>query len=287
MSRFAARRNETETGFEVVEIGPGQPHDIDAIAEFIVTGDLGGALLVVLRARQGAEFCAALARQFTSMIARTGSDRDEDGFVRTQQIGATQFARGGRAYVTETMRHAPHVLDLFGVLPPDTVRSLFLDAELEPAFLRRGMLYRPALHLSGSANFATTRRWLNNGEMALHPHEDSAQLAFAAEDGFEIAGGRHTIAVNLCLADDGSELVVWNLRPDLALRRTLGLEKTGYPYPLDLVNGHECLSVRLNPGDLYFLNASYVHGVRNSAANARITSGRFLTPLDDKVVYWT
>jgi hypothetical protein len=182
-----------------------------------------------------------------------------------------------------------HVIDLFSVLAPEQIGELFLDDALERAFARRGRIYRRAQHLGGVANFATTRKWLNNGAMALHPHEDSAQLATAAQDGFEIAGGGHTIAVNLCIADDaeGSETVLWNHCPDEAERRAFGLDATGYPYPRDYADGYDSIRVKVRRGDLYFMNASYLHGVENGDTNNRITAGRFITCVGDKVLSWT
>ena len=263
--------------------------DADLIARFIEAGGIGGARLIVLRGFADAGVCARLAARFNEIIAAHGSNRGEDGLVRNQQIGSTQFLRNGEAYVRETVAHLDHVIDLFSVLSPETVANLFLDEALEQAFLRRGKVYRPARHLGGQANFATTRKWLDNGAMVLHPHEDTAQIAQGAEDGFEIGGGTHTIAANLCIADDaeGSATVLWNHCPDDAVRREMGLEKSGYPYPIDYAERFEKVKVRSRRGDLYFMNASYLHGVEVSPTNERITAGRFITCVGHKVLTWT
>lgn len=264
-------------------------HDIDLITRFILNGGIGNSLLLIIRNLHSKEVYQALQHRFETLIQLQGSDRGEDGFVRNQQIGASQFHKNGAEYIKDTMRHAPGVLDLFGVLDQSIVSNLFLDDALEAAFLKNGYVYRAARHLSGTANFATTRKWLNNGAMALHPHDDGAQLAFAAEDGFEIAPGSHTIAANFCIADDreGSELVVWDFKPEHEDRKRFGLEKTGYPYPLDHMSEFDSIRVQVRAGDLYFLNASYVHGVENGGTNFRITSGRFITNVGNKVMYWT
>jgi hypothetical protein len=125
--------------------------------------------------------------------------------------------------------------------------------------------------------------------MALHPHEDTAQIAQAAEDGFEVGTGGHTIAANICLSDDaeGSETVLWNHRPDPETRREMGLEKTGYPYPIAYAEQFDKISVTIRRGDLYFMNASFLHGVEMSQTNERITAGRFLTCTGHKVLSWT
>jgi hypothetical protein len=263
--------------------------DIDLIARFIEDGGIGGNRMIVLRGLQSDETCARLTAQFNQIIARHGSDRGEDGVVRNQQIGATQFKRNGEAYMRETVRHLSHVIDLCSVLTAGEVASLFLDDALERAFLKRGKVYRPARHLGGQANFATARKWLDNGAMALHPHEDTAQLSQAREDGFEVGEGGHTIAVNLCLADDeeGSETVLWNHCPDPITRRAMGLEKTGYPYPIAYAEQFDKIRVRIRRGDLYFMNASFLHGGEMSRTNERITAGRFLTTAGHRVLSWT
>ncbi|WP_322865844.1 hypothetical protein U5922_006345 [Aquicoccus sp. G2-2] len=224
--------------------------DIDLIARFIEDGGIGGNRMIVLRGLHSEATCARLSARFNEIVASHGSNRGEDGVVRNQQIGATQFKRNGEAYVRETVRHLSHVIDLYSVLPAQDVAGLFLDDALERAFLKRGKLYRPARHLGGQSNFATTRKWLDNGKMALHPHEDTAQIAQAAEDGFEVGTGGHTIAANICLSDDaeGSETVLWNHRPDPKTRRAMGLEKTGYPYPIAYAEQFDKISVTIRRG---------------------------------------
>ena len=263
--------------------------DADRIAEFIEKGALGPVRLIVLRNFVPEAACRRLEARFDEIIAAHGSNRGEDGVVRNQQIGSTQFQRNGEEYVRETARHLPNVIDLFSVLDAGTVSNLFFDDALEQAFLRRGRLYRQARHMGGQGNFATIRKWLDNGAMALHPHEDSAQLAQGAEDGFEIGPGRHTIAANLCIADDeeGSATVLWNHCPDDATRKRMGLEKTGYPYPIDYAEQFDKIRVTIRRGDLYFMNASFLHGVENAPTNRRITAGRFITCVDHKVLTWT
>jgi hypothetical protein len=278
-------RDQAPIGF--IEMDGAQ--DIDLIARFIEEGGIGSNRLIVLRGLHEAGICARLEARFNQIIARQGSNRGEDGFVKVQQIGASQFARNGAEYVRETARHMGDVIDLFSALEPGEVARLFLDDLLEQAFLRRGRLYRQARHLGAPGNFATTRKWLDNGAMALHPHDDSAHLAYAAADGFEIASGPHTIAANICIADDatGSETVLWDHCPDDAVRREMGLEKTGYPYPIDYAEQFDSIRVRIRRGDLYFMNASYLHGVASSPTNYRITAGRFITCVGNRVLTWT
>ncbi|MDQ2088634.1 hypothetical protein [Marimonas arenosa] len=277
--------DDTEIDFLEVE----GDYDADTIARFIEEGGVDNVRLIVLRNFARQEDCRKLEARFNEIIAAFGSNRGEDGVVRNQQVGSTQFQRNGEDYVRETVKHLDHVIDLFSVLDATTVGNLFLDDDLERAFLKRGKVYRQARHLGGTGNFATTRKWLDNGAMTLHPHEDTAQIAQGAEDGFEIGGGPHTIAANLCIADDaeGSATVLWNHCPDDTVRKEMGLEMTGYPYPIDYADRFQKLRVKIRRGDLYFMNASYLHGVENSPTNYRITAGRFITPVGHKVLTWT
>ena len=228
-------------------------------------------------------------RYFHRRVAANNLNRLDDGFVKNQQIGSTQFHKTGEEYLKSTIEANENVMALFAGLENSNIRNLFMDSDLEHHFATQAINYRPVLHLTSYANFATTRRWLNNGEMSLMPHEDGAQLHFAAQDNFEVSRSENVIASNICLSndDEGGELIVWNVKPDAELRREFGVEKTGYPYPIEFVDQFEKISVKLNTGDMYFLNASYIHGVTSSAHYERITSGRFLSKVDNKVVYWT
>jgi len=263
--------------------------DFDKVAELLRTGQVGGQVLYVIREAVSRDHCLQIQENFTAIIAKELNNRPDDGFVKTEQIGSSQFHKNGRQYMASTLECGSNVMELFDGLDSRTIRSLYRDEQLERYFAQRQITYRPALHLTTCANFATTRRWLDNGEMSLMPHEDSAQLAFAALDDFEVAGAQDVISSNICISDasQGGELMVWNLKPDAALRESFGVQDTGYPYPLDFVSRYESFSVRLAPGDLYFLNASYLHGVRSSLRNERITAGRFLASLGEKVVYWS
>jgi hypothetical protein len=265
-------------------------YDINDIADLIQYGyTKEGSILYVIRNAVDLDICDQITNRFHEIIIKTGSKRGNDGFVKVEQIGSSQFHKNGREYIQSTIDSHSDVYELFSDLDNESIQGIFLDDALEDFYRKNGIIYRASKHLTSAGNFATTRRWLNNGDMSLMPHEDSAQLMFAAEDGFEVHRGQNTIAANVCFCQDevGSELVVWNLKPSLEFRKELGVEKTGYPYPLNLLKAYKKISVKLNAGDLYFLNASYIHGVESSSENFRISSGRFITKTDQKVVYWT
>lgn len=263
--------------------------DLEKIARIITDGHSEGRVLYIIRNAVEQTLCEKIRQNFYAIMQTKGNHRPDDEFVKIEQIGSSQFHKTGQEYMRATQSSGEDVLSLYDGLSDLQVRNLYLDCELEALFRQRGILYRPSCFKSHSANFATTRRWLDNGDMSLWPHDDSAQLKFAAKDNYEIAQAENVISSNLCVCDaqNGGELKVWDCRPDDHIRREFDVLDTGYPYPLEFAERFTSYSVRLAPGDLYFLNASYLHGVTSSVENERISSGRFIGFIDNKVVYWT
>ncbi|KTR47628.1 hypothetical protein NS303_15180 [Pantoea ananatis] len=260
------------------------------VKNIILNGHHHGNVLYVIRNYASKSVCEKLAKNFDYRVNQSGGNRADDGFVLTNQIGATQFSRNGEQYIHEVNRVNQSVADLMKATSAEDSESLFLNLTLEKEFLERGIHFGPARFKNGYACFATFRRWLDNGVMSLMPHEDMAQVDFAKEDGFEIANTQTVTAYNVCLeaAQGGGQLKIWNLIPDQVCRETLGVTRTGYPYPPHLLNETESLSVQLNAGDLYFMNACHLHGVSSVSEGSRLTAGRFIGKLNDrKVVYWT
>jgi hypothetical protein len=137
------------------------------------------------------------------------------------------------------------------------------------------------------------RSWTGTGSFALAAHDDGAQMTDRRQAGFEIqslAQGPFA-AVNLCLENgEGGELVCWNLQPDAATRRALGVEETGYPYPVELLGGFDKIELPIRTGDAYFFNGQLVHAVRASArpGDHRSTISLLMGFKDPKtVIYWT
>jgi hypothetical protein len=89
------------------------------------------------------------------------------------------------------------------------------------------------------------------------------------------------------IAGTGGEATVWDLQPSAEVRRSLGLYETGYPYPSDFVEDLRSFNLELDPGDCYFLSATFLHGVQ-PIAGERVTAGRFMGITGDhRVLYWT
>lgn len=277
-------------GFSYLETEPDNV-DFSVIKNIILHGHHQGNVLYIIRNFANKEICQDVAEKFNQMVDHNGGgNRADDGFVLTNQIGATQFSRNGEQYMAEVNRVNGSVAELMSVADSYATESLFLNRTLEDLFLDEGIHFGPARYKNSYACFATFRRWLDNGVMSLMPHEDRAQLKFAQQDDFEIADAMTVTAFNVCLeaAQGGGELKMWNLDPDEPCRARFGVTDTGYPYPPHLLQGVESLSVRLNAGDIYFMNACHLHGVSSVSQGSRLTAGRFIGRLNNsKVVYWT
>jgi len=284
-----ALTGESKSGFGYIE-SVNQEIDFEIVQNIILQGHHNGKVLYIARNYASEKVCQRVAENFNIEVSKGGGNRADDGFVLTNQVGATQFSRNGEQYIREVNRVNQSVADLMAVADIRETEELFLNHVLETQFLAQGMHFGPARFKNAYACFATFRRWLDNGVMSLMPHEDMAQIALAQADDFEIAGVQTVTAYNICLeaAQGGGMLKMWNLMPDDDCREALGVVNTGYPYPPHLLSGIESLSVQLNAGDVYFMNACHLHGVSSVSQGSRLTAGRFIGKLNDrKVVYWT
>jgi hypothetical protein len=277
------------SGFGFLECLDGKP-DFSIIRNLIMNGDHEGNVLYVIRNFVDSDACKHASDSFDQEVSQSGGNRTEDDFVQTNQIGATQFARNGKQYIEEVLRVGQATVDLLARIPPEEIELMFVSQYLESNFLDEKIHFGPARYKNGFSSFATFRRWLDNGVMSLMPHEDFAQLAVAAEDDFEIAKVETVTAFNVCLegSENGGELVIWNFTPDHNCREAYDVVKTGYPYPPDEIQDIEHVSVHLRRGDIYFMNARNLHGVKSVVEGRRLTAGRFIgKAADNKVVYWT
>jgi hypothetical protein len=278
-----------EENFGCLECTNDKP-DFTIIKNIIMNGHHEGSAVYVVRNFVNSDWCKTVSESFNKEIKKNGSNREMDGFVLTNQIGATQFSRNGQQYMEEISKVGKPLLGLLNEVSHEAVEAMFLNQFLEENFMDYKVHFGPARFKNSYSSFATFRRWLDNGLMSLMPHEDLAQLEFAKEDGFEIKAAKSVTSFNVCLEASaaGGELMIWNFIPDDECREKLGVTKTGYPYQPDKLDGIESVAVRLNQGDVYFMNASHLHGVKSTLAGSRLTAGRFIGKISDtKVVFWT
>ena len=98
------------------------------------------------------------------------------------------------------------------------------------------------------------------------------------------------ITVSLSAYGEGGELVYWNVEPDDATRRALGVEETGHPYAAELLNDFPKIELPIHTGAAYFFNGKLVHGVRAQTrpGEFRSTISLLMGFLDPQtVIYWT
>jgi len=158
---------------------------------------------------------------------------------------------------------------------------------------KNAIAMRVAAHGGRAASEFVVRSWAGTGAFALEPHEDGAQLQDVQQHGFEIqkVGASPVVAINMCLeTPGGGELHYWNIEPDDATRERLGLQDSGYPYPLDALTGFEKLSVPIHSGDVYMFNSKLVHAVAAQATSSgyRSTISSMMGFADPTtVIYWS
>lgn len=245
------------------------------------------AVALVVRRAVPTDVIRAFAHNFWHAVESVGSHRSDDGYVRVQQIGATQFCKSGAEYAEQCARTRISVEALFEGLSADERARVLGDRWLVPSLAQAGLSFRPARILGVDVAPCTARWWRNEGAFSLEPHEDRAQVLGALEEGLEIGAAEPLCAWVCCVENaGGGELVIWDVAPDHGARERFGVVKTGYPYPADALHGVPMLKVPLDAGDAVLFRADFMHAIGN-VDGPRISVSRFLGAIDDSVVFWT
>jgi len=215
--------------------------------------------------------CESIANNFNRICQKRGDE------VPADRVGADHYGKTTNLYLTECASAAAVIEDLFdGVTNPvvtlkDKVGRILVQ--------RYGMNLRAARNEGRVAADLRAMRFTGHGkQFALKPHEDQAQLRDPAQAGFEIQQVRYPVAVNhyLRVPQNGGGLRVWNFRPDDEFRRLLGLGFTGYPYPVEMLQGVESFVVHFKPGDCVFLSGAHIHAVEQTNGEERIILSFFM-----------
>ena len=232
-----------------------------------------------------------VVKEFRNIIDETNGGNRKNGDVPVLQIGSTQFRKTSQEYINECISTKANVLRLINSLDNTLyIDDFMLNRTLKNELLNKGMNFRPSMFNQNEVNPMTARKWINNKKgLALLPHEDLSQLMMAKSDNYEIFKVLNVIASNLCLSNDtGGELVIWNIDPSYESKKCLKIENDGYPYPPELLLDFQKLSIYINPGDLYFINANMIHGVKGVESGERITMGKFMGySSESEIIYWT
>lgn len=241
----------------------------------------------------GCIFRNVVATAECDQIARNYEKLNEtarvDG-VPGRAIGPFHYKKTLDEYFEEVDRSANEIELLFRETGNPVKR---LQVQITSALLESGLTFRAARNQNRLAGTCVARSWNGTGPYSLQPHEDVAQLLTKAQTGFEIQNvAEYTvIGANLCVQKDceGANPKVWNLKPGFQLRCALGLEESGYPYPMELVDQYESVIADIHVGDFYLLNSSCIHAVtRQTTTGLRLTLSFLLGQIDNStVIYWT
>lgn len=202
-------------------------------------------------------------------------------------VGADQYGKDGATYIRDSRQARSAVEDLFaGAMNVPTMLRADIQRLLPP-----GIAVRPAVHDGIEFNHCRAVGWTDAGTYALKLHDDLAQLNDPRQRDFETARVANPIAFNIypSVTDEGGELEVINLRPDEASKRRLGIEHSGYPYPVEALTGYDRLVIRPDPGDLLIIAGSLVHGVRGIRGKGfRLLLNHFAGFIDDQTfITWS
>jgi hypothetical protein len=264
--------------FTFVELDEFQPERVVDVLRGRIAG-------VIFRGMVRRSACDAIAERFwhSSQLRERGSEE------LNYYLGTYHYHKTTAQYLDESAAVADeldHVLDVPGE-PLGPFRRGVSDA------LGPHATFRPAEHNGRPACQALLRSWRGSGRFALQPHDDLAQCGEPRQADFEIqrVRGFQPAALNICLENGaGGRLDYWNIKPDEASKRTLGLHYTGWPYPLESLAGYEMARIEINQGDVYVFNGGHVHAVEpNTGADVRRTTlaGLFGFVDDRTAVFWT
>ncbi|MDM1553021.1 hypothetical protein PYS58_21765 [Chryseobacterium indologenes] len=263
-----------------------------AINMNIIEGMLQGTNEVpiyVIRNLYDEKTCNEINNVFENLVTQTGGNRIEE-FVKVFQVGATQFQKNTLEYFEECRLTRPNIdLILSSISNTDHKNDFILEKSMGEYFQQREINFGPSSFDGKECNQFTIRKWNNKEGLSLLAHEDLSQLSVANAEQYEIGEVQNVIAQNLCIENSAkARLLLWNIAPDLDSKKSLEVEKTGYPYALDLLEGFDYLTLDTNPGDVYFINANYIHAVSKEKENKRTSLGRFIGSVSsNRISYWT
>ncbi|HEY3756651.1 MAG TPA: hypothetical protein VGL42_10925 [Opitutaceae bacterium] len=249
----------------------------------VLRGEVAG---VIFRGAIDPESCERIKRNFWSNPMR----RQRGDSVPAHYLGTYHYGKELDLYFSEAETTRDAVAAVFA---GGSNIYAQMRGEISSALAQQGVALRVAEMNGRRAGDFVMRSWSASGQFALAAHDDAAQLTARRQAGFEIQEvvPNAVTAVNLCLENgSGGELVYWNVIPDDATRRALGVEETGYPYAADLLTEYTKIELPIHRGDVYFFNGKYVHAVRASAgAGAQRSTISLLMGFKDPktVVTWT
>jgi hypothetical protein len=266
--------------FRFIEISSHfNPHDVVRVLR-------GEAVGCVFRNIIPTDVCKQVALNFWSHseLRRRGDE------VPAHVLGTYHYSKTLSEYLSEAEQYRGAMHDIFAGCGDvfDEVMTAVASTLAE-----EGITMRVASHDGQAASEFVMRSWSGPGVFALEPHDDGAQLSHSQQQGFEIqrVANAPVVAFNMCFENtSGGELSFWNIVPDDVSRDRLGLGETGYPYPLNALEGIDKLTIPIQAGDVYFFNGKHIHAVgaqQDSIGSRSTISGimGFMEP--STVIYWS
>ncbi len=216
----------------------------------------GQALGQIVKGYLDAVQCETIVQNYN----RNPAVHPRENGVAGETIGVDQFGADPSDYVEQSLDSLAPVNRLFR-------HSINVPVQLREDIQRimlAGTAVRPAVFDGIPANPVRGVRWTDVGEFALKLHDDYAQLTDPRQVDMETARVAWPVAFNVypSVTEAGGELIIFNLAPDNVSRQWLGIAHTGYPYPLELFDCVESITIRPEAGDLVVLSGKFVHGVR-------------------------
>jgi len=227
----------------------------------------------------------AMADSLSGAYLGQQAKRREDG-VPAHEIGIGGYGLAPEEYFMRVMQTRADMDQLYSDakahLP--TIFHELIHSALDP-----GMFLRQA-RLEGriAADFRAIH-FADQGPLALRPHEDRSQaLGYEYNDCLVICGAN--FYVRTPEDAEGGVLRMWNITPSDAVKEQLGVQATGYPYPVELLEDVPYIDIRPQAGDLVIFSADCIHAVTSwqGAAEQRVVFQSFLgLTASGHLLHWT
>jgi hypothetical protein len=257
----------------------GAQHIGEAIA-MIAHDDLDVALIKQV---MSAENCALIENNFFNSEDRQRRPDTVPGYI----LGATHYGKYPDEYFQQCAS-SQEALNRFFEDAPDPIRMVH---EAIAQSVKRPV--RPSRFGDQQALHARIVEWLPKtsvqDDFLLLPHEDFSQVNCDRNEKWELRHARKIMAINFYASSLGGAgcLRIYDYIPDIATRDELNLQGSGYPYPVDLLQGRSYVELAVETGDLAVINGKHIHAV-TSCPSRRVVVNSFLTLTpENEYVYWT
>ena len=210
--------------------------------------------------------CRRIEQNFWASSGRVPRYGEGEDGVEAYLIGASHYGKPTMTYLHEALVCKVDVEGLYsGLINP--------VAQFRQTLGVAGKLTVRAARLNGlPAGDSKAVYWNNFGTFLLEPHDDLAQIKDPIQADFEIQEVKRVMAVNVYAAvpESSGQLRLWNVEPDDESVAELGLSGVGFPYPPELLDEHESITLAVRTGDLCVINGNLVHAVlRGDASSPR------------------